>query len=250
MNNAVRTMRVRAAGPARGGGGCRSHGTNKHISPPSCHASLQKVPWEADWRRSVYAPCRSAYDGRRSAYHRRRSAYHGKLKRPRRRGRGRTAGRAPAPHGCPPPWRLYCLPLPATLPPPRPPVYFFSPKPGRVAPPRRPRSAWPQGARILLDRLLDAADDARMTNADRLRLLFGPDRNPRFRYGGALSCEPRKLGPSPPGAGGLVGRRVATQSRIRAILAGQRLPAPHGQGYAAGAGHRGRSWLVGQSTPL
>jgi hypothetical protein len=30
-----------------------------------------------------------------------------------------------------------------------------------------------------------------MTDADRFRLLFGPYRLPRFRYGGALRCELR-----------------------------------------------------------
>ena len=33
-------------------------------------------------------------------------------------------------------------------------------------------------------------------------LHFGPYRTPRFCHGGTLSCEPRKLGPFPPGAGG------------------------------------------------
>ena len=48
----------------------------------------------------------------------------------------------------------------------------------------------------------------------------------------------------------LVGQGLsATQNRTRALLAGQGLPAPSGQGNAAGAGHRGRSWLVGPSIP-
>ena len=71
-----------------------------------------------------------------------------------------------------------------------------------------------------------------MTDANRFKLLFGPRCTPRSHHGGTLRCEPRKLGPSPPGAGGLVDRRVATQSRIRSILAGQGLPAPRGEGSA------------------
>ena len=74
-----------------------------------------------------------------------------------------------------------------------------------------------------------------MTDADHLQLLFGPYRTSRFRYGATLRCEPRTLG--------------AVSARRRGLVC-QGLPAPRGEGYAAGAGHRGRSWLVGQSTPL
>jgi len=107
------------------------------------------------------------------------------------------------------------------------PTNWEVPRPGELT---RPRSAWPQEAGILLDHWFAAAVGARMAGAGRFKLRFGPYRAPRFRYGEALRCEPRKLGLSPPGAGGLVGRRVATQTHIRAILAGQGLPAPRGQG--------------------
>ena len=101
-----------------------------------------------------------------------------------------------------------------------------------------PRSARPRGARILLDRRPGAADDARMTDADfsAAILLFGPYRTLRFRHGGTLRCEPRKLGPFPPGSGG------AGRPRLRRPEPHPRhlgLPAPRGQGYAAGAGHGG-----------
>jgi hypothetical protein len=48
---------------------------------------------------------------------------------------------------------------------------------------------------------------------------------------------------------GLVGRRVATQSRIHAILACQGLPALHGQGDGFRAGLGDRRWSVGPAIP-
>src|SRR5262249_13238247 len=46
MNNPVTTVRMRAARPARGGGGWQPCSPNRHVSPLSHHASLRTVPWE------------------------------------------------------------------------------------------------------------------------------------------------------------------------------------------------------------
>jgi hypothetical protein len=130
-------------------------------------------------------------------------------------------------------WRLCCFPIPDTLPTLRPPRPLFSPQTGRVHRSRgltRHGTASPPGAGILLCRWPAAAVCARMAGAYRFRLLFGPYRTLRFRHGGTLRCEPRKLGPSPPGARGWPAVPTAIPNRIRALLAGRGLPAPRGQG--------------------
>ena len=78
-----------------------------------------------------------------------------------------------------------------------------------------------------------------MTDADfsAAILLFGPYYTPYFCYGGTLSCEPRTLGAVSARRRGWAAASLPRTAST--LLAGQGLPAPSGQGYAAGAGHGG-----------